>query len=188
MARAFPLLGEPLAVDLVNTLVRADEGVTDLLDGDAALRAWLERHADVLPRADRPTHSVLSLHAVRELRDALRDLLGATVEGRAPDAAGLRVVNDAAGRAHPALERGDDGPVLRWHPLDRRDGTAELAAIARSGIDVVTGPDRDRLRRCEGPGCVLFFVATNPRRRWCSSQGCGNRVRVARHRHVAADA
>jgi predicted RNA-binding Zn ribbon-like protein len=64
---------------------------------------------------------------------------------------------------------------------------ATLAAVARSAIALLGGPDRDRLRRCEGEHCILVFVAAHPRRRWCSPNVCGNRARVARHyrRHRA---
>ncbi|MEV6134662.1 CGNR zinc finger domain-containing protein [Nocardia sp. NPDC051990] len=36
---------------------------------------------------------------------------------------------------------------------------------------------------------VLLFLRLHPRRRWCASERCGNRVRVARYyqRHKSAD-
>ncbi|MEU8508838.1 CGNR zinc finger domain-containing protein, partial [Streptomyces brevispora] len=47
-----------------------------------------------------------------------------------------------------------------------------------------SGEQRDALRACRAPGCILFFVQSGPARQWCSS-GCGNRVRVARHANRA---
>ncbi|MCB0944909.1 MAG: CGNR zinc finger domain-containing protein, partial [Mycobacterium sp.] len=47
-------------------------------------------------------------------------------------------------------------------------------------VELLTGPAAVRLRACNAPGCVLYFVKTHPRREWCS-EGCGNRVRAARH-------
>jgi hypothetical protein len=41
-------------------------------------------------------------------------------------------------------------------------------------------PDSPRLRACQAPGCVLYFVKDHPRREWCST-ACGNRARAARH-------
>jgi predicted RNA-binding Zn ribbon-like protein len=45
---------------------------------------------------------------------------------------------------------------------------------------LLAGPDASRIRACQAPGCVLFFLAERRRRDWCSP-ACGNRARVARH-------
>ncbi|MCT9144281.1 CGNR zinc finger domain-containing protein, partial [Streptomyces violarus] len=44
------------------------------------------------------------------------------------------------------------------------------------------------LRQCEGDNCPIVYLDTSRgrRRRWCSSEVCGNRERVARHRRRAA--
>lgn len=42
VSRRFLLLGEPLALDLVNTRIRRDGVNVDLLDKPAALTAWLQ--------------------------------------------------------------------------------------------------------------------------------------------------
>jgi 4-amino-4-deoxy-L-arabinose transferase-like glycosyltransferase len=70
--------------------------------------------------------------------------------------------------------------AIRRFERDEAPGRAALGALARSAIEVVTLPRRDRLRACQAPGCVLFFQETARHRAWCSS-GCGNRARVARH-------
>ncbi|MCZ0972623.1 CGNR zinc finger domain-containing protein [Streptomyces albulus] len=46
---------------------------------------------------------------------------------------------------------------------------------------------RGQLRQCAGEGCALVYLDTSRgrRRRWCSSEVCGNRARVARHRRRA---
>jgi predicted RNA-binding Zn ribbon-like protein len=57
---------------------------------------------------------------------------------------------------------------------------AILGAIARSAIELLGGPDGERIRSCAASGCGRVFVATRPGRTWCSND-CGNRTRVARH-------
>ena len=110
-------------------------------------------------------------------------LVAAAIESRPPPPAALDELNAAARLAAPT-------PVLVWPQagapalgLEAGEQVADatLATIARSAIELLGGPDRERLRRCEHSDCVLSFVATNPRRRWCSASGCGNRARVARH-------
>ncbi len=182
-AAAFPLLGEPLAIDLLNTVVAARGGPRDLLATPAALLAWIGAQAGRLP-PEADAHPADVLPRVRALREALRALFAAAVDGASPAPEAVAAVNAAAACA-PAF------PQLAWAPPAAprarlgyptgRPGDALLAAVAASGIALLAGDDRRRLRRCDGPGCVLLFLATNPRRRWCSANGCGNRVRVARH-------
>ncbi len=62
---------------------------------------------------------------------------------------------------------------------------ALLAAVARDTVELLTDPAAlARLRRCEGDHCRRVYLDTSRgrRRRWCSSEVCGNRERVARHR------
>lgn len=71
-------------------------------------------------------------------------------------------------------------PVARMESLGQDPGTTALAEVARASIALLGSPDRERLRACGAPGCVLFFLKDHPRREWCSG-ACGNRVRAARH-------
>ncbi len=64
-----------------------------------------------------------------------------------------------------------------------------LAVLARDAVALLTDPAaRARLRRCEGDTCDRVYLDTSRgrRRRWCSSETCGNRERVARHRRRTA--
>jgi predicted RNA-binding Zn ribbon-like protein len=180
----FLLLGEPIAIDLVNTLVPPGVG-GDLIATPERVVEWLRIEADRLPADARRAPAVTSLVALRE---ALRALFDAALDGRAPFRVPLRTVSAAsrAGARYLDLEwTAAGGPRTRARPERRGGGgpgAAVLSAIARSGIELLGGPAREKLRRCEGPGCTLLFVATNPQRRWCAPHLCGNRVRVARHK------
>ncbi|BBC33599.1 hypothetical protein SGFS_048930 [Streptomyces graminofaciens] len=66
---------------------------------------------------------------------------------------------------------------------------ALLAVLARDTVELLTDPTAyASLRRCAGDNCPLVYVDTSRgrRRRWCSSEVCGNRERVARHRRRTA--
>ncbi|MFC5801602.1 CGNR zinc finger domain-containing protein [Streptomyces formicae] len=124
-----------------------------------------------------------------ELRDCVARLVHAELERRSDDGALARLNSLAADAAPPAPRavRGDDGTLVRA-PLDppRRDEL--VAAVARDAVELLTDPvTRARLRRCEGDNCPRVYVDTSRgrRRRWCSSEVCGNRERVARHRRRA---
>ncbi|MFJ8694130.1 CGNR zinc finger domain-containing protein [Streptomyces roseolilacinus] len=123
-----------------------------------------------------------------ELRGHIDVLVRAELAGRAPAApAALERLNGLAAAAAPPAPRavpGADGRLVRV--LDAPPGCgALLAVLARDAVDLLTDPwARARLRQCEGDHCHRVYLDTSrgARRRWCSSETCGNRERVARHR------
>lgn len=56
-----------------------------------------------------------------------------------------------------------------------------LAAIARSGAELIAQGRKSGLQRCGNPRCQLLFYddSLTHRRRWCSMALCGNRSKVA---------
>ncbi|HEX5997110.1 MAG TPA: CGNR zinc finger domain-containing protein [Jiangellales bacterium] len=123
---------------------------------------------------------VAELHAVRDLRERLRDLWDAGEDGRA------ETVN-------LLLERGDARPYLTrhgdwgWH-LHATRGDRPLAdrmavEAAMAFVDIIRAGHDERLRRCEAPGCPGLFIdlTRNAGRRFCSPV-CATRVTSARHR------
>jgi predicted RNA-binding Zn ribbon-like protein len=192
-----PLLGEPLPVELMNTIWADRDGVHDsLADPDEAL-AWLSAVAsrtglpadgDLAPRrtGDRARLAL----ALRSLRDALRRLAADATHDDRPAAAspttGIRAaaaeVNRAAAAAPRwlAIELAEGASPRRVTRSARPAPDAAVSQIADAAVDLLTGPERGSLRACHAPGCVLYFVRQHPRREWCSA-ACGNRARVARH-------
>jgi predicted RNA-binding Zn ribbon-like protein len=184
--------GEPLAVELADTLVMVSEPPTDLLNDEEACRRFWELQAARLPEG----WSVPSLTATRRLRDAIRQLLDSAVHGQrrgAIDRAALQTVNSMSSRAQTIPEVRLVGKELRsvetWKA--RTPGDLAIAAAARSAIAILTEPgELQRLRRCANPNCSMLFINGDSRRRWCTANICGNRARVARHyqRHRQIDA
>jgi predicted RNA-binding Zn ribbon-like protein len=174
----WPWLGAPLAVDLANSVAQIRPGVTrDLLTSDEDLDGWLSGQAERLPRvgegADR-------LAAFRELRDALHETLSAAAAGDSLPPRALQVINAASARSDEHLRLTVRAGVPRAEldgsgtPLDRA-----LSTIARSAIELLASPERERLRVCPAPSCGMFFLG-RPDQEWCSTP-CGNRARAARH-------
>ncbi|OKI04420.1 hypothetical protein A6A06_06305 [Streptomyces sp. CB02923] len=125
----------------------------------------------------------------RMLRELLRRVIHDELRGRAADG-DLRLLNAAAAAAPvpPARAvRTDDGGLVRAF-AGPPDCAGLLAAVARDAIAMLTDAvTRGQLRQCEGESCSLVYLDTSRgrRRRWCSSEVCGNRERVARHRRRA---
>jgi predicted RNA-binding Zn ribbon-like protein len=170
------------ALALVNSRRRAPGGdAVDELASPDALRAWLAGHG--LPtsaRIDRAGPATM-----RELRDAVRELLVARIDGRLPDPAAVQAVNSASAAASTVFRLEWTDPAAPREVLDRRGaaGAAMAAALlAADAIDLVTGPDHADLRACAAPGCLRLLLKDHPRRQWCSTR-CGDRVRASRYYH-----
>lgn len=145
-------------------------------------------HTTGLVPAATPLRSLDALWVVhfRELRDCVADVVRAQLEGRRADPALERLNTLAAASAPPAPRavRAETGLLVRVLSAEP-DCRSLLAAVARDAVDLLTDPAaRALLRQCEGDNCRRFFLDTSRgrRRRWCSSELCGNRERVARHR------
>ncbi|GAA1186731.1 CGNR zinc finger domain-containing protein [Streptomyces hebeiensis] len=171
-------------------------GRQERIDGAVPLGQWLVG-AGLVPEGT-PLTAVDArwVRAFAELRGRLGELvraeLRAELDGRPPSdaTAALARVNALAAGAPPALRavRGADGTLVR--ALDAEpECAALLAVVARDAVELLTDPAaRARLRQCEGDSCRRVYLDTSRgrRRRWCSSEVCGNRERVARHRRRAA--
>ena len=182
--------GHP-ALDFLNT-VDPDLAVPDCLPDYARFLAWsadaglvsgAERTALArAARADPPAAEAVFRQAIA-LREALRRIVAARVAGRRAaeaDVASLNALLRSLGQ--PGLlvsnglgfvrAQGGAGPAL-GEPLRR---LLELSAA------FLVSSDFAQTRACEA-GCGWFFVDRSPskRRRWCSMEGCGNRVKAQRH-------
>ncbi|MFH9418207.1 CGNR zinc finger domain-containing protein [Streptomyces rochei] len=155
------------------------------------LRAWITG-SGLVPAGTPLTHADASwLARFLELRGhtarLVRTLPGA--DTLAHDRA-LARVNALAATAPPAPRavRGEDGALVR-ELTGPPECAALLGSLARDAVELLTDPvARAGLRQCEGDNCPIVYVDTSRgrRRRWCSSEVCGNRERVARHRRRAA--
>jgi len=181
-AAGFFVGGEPLAVDLADTLVTVTDPPTDLLSDDEANRRFWEMEAPGLP----PEWSAPTLTATRRLRDAIRSLLDSALLGVPEAEPALDAVNKASAKSPTFIAAKLDGPnlvaVQKW--TGKAAGDIALAAAARSAIEILADPQTLRLlRRCANPNCSMLFVHGDSRRQWCTANICGNRTRVARHYH-----
>ena len=180
-AAGFFVAGEPLAVDLADTLITVQDPPVDLVPDDAMCRRWWNLQADRLPQGT----ALPPREPTVELRRSVRDILDAQLTGATPDPAAVRAVNDISARATAIrrLEHSSAGwtAVTNWQAPAHRPHDIALAVVADSLIDLLTGPGLGRLRRCHNPACSMLFVATDARRKFCTQNICANRTRVARH-------
>jgi predicted RNA-binding Zn ribbon-like protein len=168
MAFERPLLGEPLSLDLLNTVWISRGAAEDMLGDLDGTREWLRQAGlDGAPTEPVRRALVTAREAIRAYADHPGD------EARA-------ALNDvlAWGRSWPVL--GPDGPATASELAEESQRAGWAAAV--NYLELL-GRDASRIRRCAHPDCVLHFYDTSPKRgrRWCSMAGCGNRAKAARH-------
>lgn len=177
---AFPFVGGRTVLHFLGTLGKRTTEPLERIRTPEDLSRWSEQAGLVGPAGQ----GVISpgpadLDAARALRESLYGLTMSAL-GRASARPGdVEIVNHWAAQPTPvpglaihsgALERDDPAPTA----------SAVLAAVARDGIDLLTGPDVESIRECEDATCTLLFLDTSRghRRRWCSMNLCGARAKM----------
>ena len=129
-----------------------------------------------------PVVNEADLEAARALREALYRIVQARRGELGPERDDIDLLNSWAARPPPAPQLGPDG--CSRHQVS--DGTLEtaLSTVARDAVDLLTGSQVERIRECaEGTCSVLFVDTSRPgKRRWCSMNRCGNKVKKAAFR------
>lgn len=182
----FRTLGDHPALDMINTVERAENGLLDRWQADADVQAWLEL-AGLAP-ARRGVPKGL-LEAARALRETVR---AAIAQRKAGNTLKLNALNRAlaAGGSHQVLEQDETGAGLA---LSRHYAaqTPEqwLVPAAEAAADLLAQGDFELVRKCESDACSLWFYdrTRSHRRRWCSMALCGNRHKVAAFRQREAE-
>lgn len=148
----------------------------------AAGAARLARRA-----AERPAHAEHVRGRAVSLREALYALF-APGSGPAARQDAVAVLNEELQRAwlHSRVVVDDEG--ARLEPEADEELDRPLWTVAQSALDLLLSPSRGRIKACEGADCGWLFVDTSKagRRRWCSMESCGNRVKVQRYRARSA--
>ncbi len=177
-AMGFPAVGGRPALDFVATLGKRRTRDLERLLEPSDLARWAGR-AGVGALGSGAAVDTATLAAARDLREALYRLCESTLGRRLAEPGDVETVNAWASLPPPpAGVAVVDGRLCRQEPPPSI--TEVLAAVARDGVDQLTGPDAHRLRECEGPTCTLLFVdsSRDGRRRWCSMDSCGARAKM----------
>ena len=179
-----------MCLDFVNLSVLAGQLRThapawdDLIDFLAAKRVLSEDrtpHLRNLPSSDVRAAEALTRHAL-ELSQALRLCFRAMLKGQRVAREWTEPINRIlrVTEGHDELEW--DGTTWRLGFRAREEGLEWLlAAIARSGAELIAERPDGNLRQCANPNCQILFYdgSRSERRRWCSMALCGNRDKVA---------
>jgi predicted RNA-binding Zn ribbon-like protein len=181
-------VGDHVAINFINTR-RMNEGVlTDTLQSDENVIAWMRKMNIRLPLLRKPLRPKALLGSARNLRTlALRAL----EQKKAGKHVRLDGLNMFLADAVSCLQlRAREGRLDLQRVYLFRNAKQYLAPVAEAIADLLANADFDLVRHCEGAKCILWFYDRTKahRRRWCTAEGCGTRARVAafRARRAAA--
>ena len=188
--RELPIVGGHVALDFVNTV---DDPLGparhDHLASYADLVTWALRVQLVEPEGaqrlavlakDHPRQAAGVLSRAEALRDALKDVFGAVVEGTSDLATpweGLRPFVVRATEAALMTVGPEGAPALTWSQ-NRVDHI--LHVVASAGAELLVSPQVVRVKRCGRCPWLFLDHSKNHSRRWCDMNDCGRAEKIER--------
>jgi len=182
-----PLVGDHLALDMLNTEARDDGTAIDFWTSADDVLAWLSRQSIAAKGVVNHQELLAQAHALRTLA---RRLIVRRQEGKSDtdaDIAGLNRYLHASVSA-PHLERDDEGQLKLTRTASGATVAALLGPLAEAVAQLLVEGDFALVRQCEHPDCILWFYdrTKSHKRRWCSMAVCGNRYKAAQFRQRAS--
>jgi predicted RNA-binding Zn ribbon-like protein len=179
-----PMVGDHLAMDLLNTEARSDGAAVDFWHSGADVRAWLARHGVATAAEGVDADDLLA--GAKALRALARQLIAQRKAGEDGDIGALNTWLDAYAST-PRLQRDDEGKLVLRRIARGATAAAALGPVAEAVAQLLVEGDFDLVRQCEHPDCVLWFYdrTKSHKRRWCSMAVCGNRHKAAQFRKRA---
>lgn len=183
-----PMVGDHLAMDLLNTQARDGEALIDYWNtGDDVLR-WLARFGIEVPPGSEPVDEQVLLAQTHALRAVTREVITRRKRGETVDVGGLNAYLEGHVTSRKLLRRAGGEFALVTVP---RGGTISslLGPLAQAVAQLLVDGNFDLVRQCEHPECVLWFYDRTKahKRRWCSMALCGNRYKAAQFRKRSSD-
>ena len=180
-------VGDDLAINFINTRRMIEGQLTDTLQSDSDVKAWLRRLEVPVAKGSLALGDGVLLKGARELREIALAAVQDRKSGKKPSLVALnRFLADAP--SHAVLTTDDARKIRVTRVYGKETVEAFLAPVAEAVADLLADGDFDFVRHCEGNACVMWFYdrTKGHRRRWCTSTGCGNRAKVAAFRARAS--
>lgn len=178
-----PMLGDHLAMDLLNTEARDDGKAVEFWNTDADVLQWLARY-DIAPTTEGKTLAPDELLTqAKALRVLARQLISEFREEKSPDISKLNQYLHSF-LTVPTLERDHKGQLVLNRVSRSEIIGSLLGPVAEAVAQLLVEGNFDLVKQCEHPDCILWFYDRTKahKRRWCSMALCGNRHKAAQFR------
>lgn len=178
-----PMLGDHLAMDLLNTQPRNNGEVTEYWNSGDDVLKWLERCGVVSAVGGKAVDRAELLTQGVALRTLARRLIGQRKEGEMGDIGGLNEYLHAYLSA-PHLERDSEGNLALTRTARGEATVSLLGPVAEAVAQLLVEGNFTLVKQCDHPDCILWFYDRTKahKRRWCSMALCGNRYKAAQFR------
>jgi predicted RNA-binding Zn ribbon-like protein len=175
---AFPdPVANALCLELVNTVDNWNAPVRDALGDAASATSW----AALLGLPLEPTPDDPALRRARGLRTSLHECFRAVARGQEPSDHDLAAIEDAYASGLRSARLATTGRTYGWAWPDPGPLDHLLARAAASAVQLLSDGPLDRIGECPSCGWLFLDTSRNGRRRWCSMESCGARVKARRH-------
>lgn len=178
-----PMLGDHLAMDLLNTAAHQDGRPVDYWQTGEDVLRWLKQNGiEPIAGGDILTPDELLAQA-KALRTLAHRLISEFAAGTLDDISGL---NEYLHHYHsaPNLVWNNDKKLV-FTRISRCETLASLLGpVAVAVAELLTEGNATLVKQCEHPECILWFYDRTKahKRRWCSMALCGNRHKAAQFR------
>jgi len=178
-----PMLGDHLAMDLLNTQARSGDKVVEYWNSDADVLRWLWQ-CGISPTVKQ---SSLAVGELLLQAKALRTLAHQLITGFKQEK--LQNISELNTYLHtyvsaPHLKPDSDGKLVITRISRGDTAVSMLGQVAEAIAQLLVEGDAALIKQCEHPDCILWFYDRTKahKRRWCSMATCGNRFKAAQFR------
>lgn len=183
------LIGGVLCLDFANTLYGHMESVHEYLNDYRDLVLW-SQHASVLSSQkvgifllkgeQTPAESEAVFRQAIQLRETIYHVFAGLACDETLNEDDLTHLHQAwlKNETHSKLVQSDAGFALDWEEGEAIDSM--LWPITRSAVELLTSDDLKRVKQCKRCDWLFLDRSRNGKRRWCSMDACGNRIKMAR--------
>ena len=180
----FELVGGHPLLDLINTERISNGAPVDMLGSAAHLAAWLRNVGLASSNQAIATHNDASLKKVHHFRTQIREIVRTIVtDGTVPSHALVMVNENLSLRKGVSKVKAVDGELIQRFIYDFDEPNSIVGCLADVAAHFLTTTDLRYVKQCEHDDCIRYFLDTsrNHSRRWCTMEGCGNRVKARIH-------
>lgn len=178
-----PMLGDHLAMDLLNTEARDDGKAIEFWNSDAEVLQWLARYG-IAPASENSSFAPAELLTqAKALRTLAHKLISEFKEEKTTDISGLNQYLHAFD-TRPHLARDTEGKLTLSRVPHTNSIGSLLGPVAEAVAQLLVEGNFALVKQCEHPDCILWFYDRTKahKRRWCSMALCGNRHKAAQFR------